>query len=116
MGASCCGHGDPHPAPDHQDRAYRRVLWIALGINAGMFALEIGMGLRAGSASLQADALDFLGDAWMRRTCRLETAAWNPVAWCPDGLVPQSNAKSSPIVYGRLATSWRKITADRLTL
>src|SRR5450755_4499326 len=63
MGASCCGHGDRHPAPDHQIKAYRRVLWIALGINGGMFALEIGMGLRAGSASLQADALDFLGDA-----------------------------------------------------
>jgi cation diffusion facilitator family transporter len=63
MGASCCGHGDQHPVPDHQNQAYRRVLWIALGINAGMFAVEIGMGLRAGSASLQADALDFLGDA-----------------------------------------------------
>jgi Co/Zn/Cd efflux system component len=32
-------------------------------INAVMFALEIGAGLAAGSASLQADALDFLGDA-----------------------------------------------------
>jgi Co/Zn/Cd efflux system component len=28
-----------------------------------MFAIEIGAGLAAGSASLQADALDFLGDA-----------------------------------------------------
>jgi uncharacterized membrane protein YeaQ/YmgE (transglycosylase-associated protein family) len=28
-----------------------------------MFAVEIGAGLAAGSASLQADALDFLGDA-----------------------------------------------------
>jgi Co/Zn/Cd efflux system component len=27
-----------------------------------MFAVEIGTGLAAGSASLQADALDFLGD------------------------------------------------------
>jgi Co/Zn/Cd efflux system component len=34
-----------------------------LAINAAMFALEIGAGLAAGSASLQADALDFLGDA-----------------------------------------------------
>ena len=34
-----------------------------LAINAGMFAIEIGAGLAAGSASLQADALDFLGDA-----------------------------------------------------
>jgi Co/Zn/Cd efflux system component len=34
-----------------------------LAINAGMFAVEVIAGLAAGSASLQADALDFLGDA-----------------------------------------------------
>jgi Co/Zn/Cd efflux system component len=39
------------------------VLWIVLVINAVMFVVEIGAGLAAGSASLQADALDFLGDA-----------------------------------------------------
>ena len=33
------------------------------GINAIMFLIEIGAGLAAGSASLQADALDFFGDA-----------------------------------------------------
>ena len=42
---------------------YRRALWALLAINAGMFLVEIGAGLAAGSASLQADALDFLGDA-----------------------------------------------------
>jgi Co/Zn/Cd efflux system component len=46
-----------------RDRAYRRALWFVLAINAAMFLLEIGAGLAAGSASLQADALDFLGDA-----------------------------------------------------
>jgi Co/Zn/Cd efflux system component len=45
------------------DRAYRHVLWIVLAINALMFAVEVGAGVAAGSASLQADALDFLGDA-----------------------------------------------------
>jgi Co/Zn/Cd efflux system component len=39
------------------------VLWTVLAINAAMFAVEIGAGTMAGSASLQADALDFLGDA-----------------------------------------------------
>jgi Co/Zn/Cd efflux system component len=34
-----------------------------LAINAGMFGVEVVAGLAAGSASLQADALDFLGDA-----------------------------------------------------
>ena len=33
-----------------------------LAINAAMFVIEIVAGLAAGSASLQADALDFLGD------------------------------------------------------
>lgn len=45
------------------DPAYRRVLWIALGLNAAMFLVELSAGLAAGSLSLQADALDFLGDA-----------------------------------------------------
>jgi Co/Zn/Cd efflux system component len=46
-----------------QDRRYRRVLWSVLVINAAMFLIEIIAGLAAGSASLQADALDFLADA-----------------------------------------------------
>jgi Co/Zn/Cd efflux system component len=37
-------------------------LWIALAVNGVMFLAEIGSGIAAGSASLQADALDFLGD------------------------------------------------------
>ena len=62
MSGSCCDHcrdDDPH----RSNAAYRRVLWIVLAINAAMFALEIGAGLAAGSAALQADALDFFGDA-----------------------------------------------------
>ena len=42
---------------------WRRALWIALVINAGFFAAEIVAGAAAGSAALQADALDFFGDA-----------------------------------------------------
>jgi Co/Zn/Cd efflux system component len=61
MGDGCCHHCEE---PDRRrDAAYRRVLWLVLAINAAMFAVEIGAGLAAGSASLQADALDFLGDA-----------------------------------------------------
>ena len=41
----------------------RRVLWIVLTINAAMFGVEIYAGVHAGSLALQADALDFLGDA-----------------------------------------------------
>ena len=61
MGEACCGHhkGDEHRA----NSGYRRALWLVLAINAAMFIVEIGAGVAAGSASLQADALDFLGDA-----------------------------------------------------
>src|SRR5262245_59433484 len=62
MAADCCAHcdmADPHRG----NPAYRRVLWAVLAINAVMFAVEIGAGLAAGSAALQADALDFLGDS-----------------------------------------------------
>ena len=63
MGASCC-HEDCCGGPDPGlDRQYRRALWAVLIINAAMFLVEIGAGVAAGSASLQADALDFFGDA-----------------------------------------------------
>jgi Co/Zn/Cd efflux system component len=42
---------------------WRRALWIALIVNASFFMAEIVAGVAAGSASLQADALDFFGDA-----------------------------------------------------
>jgi Co/Zn/Cd efflux system component len=61
MSTDCCNHC--HEPDRQRDAAYRRVLWLVLAVNAGMFAIEIGAGLAAGSASLQADALDFLGDA-----------------------------------------------------
>src|SRR5207244_1095761 len=59
MSASCCNHT---PGGRLRDRRYRRILWSVLAINAAMFLIEIVAGLAAGSASLQADALDFLGD------------------------------------------------------
>lgn len=62
MSAHCC-HQPDEAALNQQNRQYRRVLWIALAINAGMFLFEIAAGLAAGSVSLQADALDFLGDS-----------------------------------------------------
>jgi Co/Zn/Cd efflux system component len=62
--ADCCCEPPPLRLDPHRNNSrYRRVLWIVLAINAAMFFIEIGAGLAAGSASLQADALDFLGDA-----------------------------------------------------
>jgi Co/Zn/Cd efflux system component len=45
------------------DRRWRRVLWVALAVNAAMFGVEISAGVVADSAALKADALDFLGDS-----------------------------------------------------
>ncbi|MBU2964231.1 cation transporter [Amphritea sp. 2_MG-2023] len=42
---------------------FRRILWIALLSNAVMFFVEIVGSIASGSISLQADALDFFGDA-----------------------------------------------------
>jgi len=62
MAGGCCG-GSQNDTEKLTDAAWRRVLWIALVINAVMFGVEIFAGVTAGSASLKADALDFLGDA-----------------------------------------------------
>lgn len=62
MSASCCDHNHRHTSSPEQE-GYRRALWAVLIINAAMFAVEIAAGYAAGSAALQADALDFFGDA-----------------------------------------------------
>ena len=42
--------------------AYKRILWLIIGINGVMFGVEMLAGIAAQSQALQADALDFLGD------------------------------------------------------
>lgn len=49
--------------PSAPDPRWRRILWVALAINLAMFVGEIVAGIASGSRSLQADALDFLGDS-----------------------------------------------------
>ena len=61
MGADCCNLAIC-PTRIAGTRQSPRSMGL-LAINAVMFAVEIGAGLAAGSAALQADALDFLGDA-----------------------------------------------------
>ena len=58
-------HGDSHShaQSDPHDPRYRRILWIALAINAVMFVVEVTASFIANSASLLADAVDFAGDA-----------------------------------------------------
>lgn len=60
MAADCCGSNVTF---EGLSADYRRRLWVVIAINAGMFLVETGGGALAGSQALQADALDFLGDA-----------------------------------------------------
>ncbi|MBU8541564.1 cation transporter [Falsiroseomonas tokyonensis] len=46
-----------------QDPAFRRVLWIIILLNGGMFFFEFIAGAISGSLALQADSLDFAMDA-----------------------------------------------------
>jgi Co/Zn/Cd efflux system component len=56
---ACCNNACQAPT----SARYRRVLWAALAINLLMFVVEIAAGVRSGSVSLLADAVDFAGDA-----------------------------------------------------
>ena len=58
--SGCCGHDAKF---DGVSDDYKRRLWIVIVINAIMFFVEMGAGRLAQSQALQADALDFLGDA-----------------------------------------------------
>jgi Co/Zn/Cd efflux system component len=60
--SSCCSGSCSSAAPPPDGR-YRKVLWAALVINFAMFGVEIVSSLAAGSVSLLADSVDFLGDA-----------------------------------------------------
>jgi Co/Zn/Cd efflux system component len=53
-----------NPQFDGIDPTYKRILWAVIIINAAMFIVEMSAGKLAGSQALQADALDFLGDAF----------------------------------------------------
>ena len=56
--ASTCGRETAQADP-----LWRRILWVALIVNAAMFLVEMFAGAAADSRALHADALDFLGDA-----------------------------------------------------
>ena len=58
--AGCCGHDVKF---DGVSDDYKRRLWLVIVLNASMFFIEMSAGHLAQSQALQADALDFLGDA-----------------------------------------------------
>ena len=62
VSAHCCPDAAGSSARPVDPR-YRRVLWIALVLNAAMFVAELGAAWASGSVSLLADSIDFFGDA-----------------------------------------------------
>jgi Co/Zn/Cd efflux system component len=60
---ACCHDDHCTSVTPRNSPGWRRALWIALAINGAFFLTEIVAGATAGSAALQADALDFFGDA-----------------------------------------------------
>ena len=111
MSASCShNHSHDHGVP--ADGRFRRVLWIALVVNAAMFAVELATAQTASSAALLADSVDFLGDAinyalslfvlslslaarsraaWLKGASMLLFGAWviGQLAWhAVNGVVP----------------------------
>ena len=71
---TCC----EAPSLPPTDPKYRRVLWIALVLNALMFGVELAASFSAQSVSLLADAVDFLGDAG-NYAVALFVLGWAPV-------------------------------------
>ena len=63
MSAHCSSHDTPKLDAIVNLARYRKILWIALVVNAAMFLVEIVAGVQSGSLSLLADAVDFAGDA-----------------------------------------------------
>lgn len=111
------GHGHHPSAPASADPRYRRILWVALIVNAAMFTVEVGAGLQSGSASLLADAIDFLGDAanyalslWvlaMALTWRARAALVKGVSMLAFGV----------FVVGRVAWgAWHGVAPEPLTM
>ena len=58
-----CSHCASDPSDAAANTGFRRVLWVALAVNAVMFVVEVVAGWIANSVSLEADAIDFFGDA-----------------------------------------------------
>ncbi len=61
MAEHCCQHKAKEL--EKLQKRQTKVLWIILVINAVMFVVEFGGGIKAASLSLTGDSLDMLGDA-----------------------------------------------------
>jgi Co/Zn/Cd efflux system component len=102
VSAHCCPQ-----QPPAADAAYRRVLIVALALNAGMFLVEIVSGVAAGSSSLLADAVDFAGDA-ANYALSLGTLALLP-AWRPRVALLKGYSMGAFGVFVLGVTAWHAL-------
>jgi Co/Zn/Cd efflux system component len=87
---------------------FRRVLWIALVVNAMMFAVELAAGFDAESSSLLADAVDFAGDA---ATYGLSLGALAlGAAWQSQAALAKGASMMAYGVFILAVASWRLAT------
>lgn len=64
MSKACCEIAEK-PVDNTQNDTLRKIFWIVLIINFGMFLVEAIFGLKSHSNALLADSLDMLGDAFV---------------------------------------------------
>jgi Co/Zn/Cd efflux system component len=87
---ACCHDNHCASAKPLNSPRWRRASWIAFVVNTGFFLTEIVAGAAAGSIALQADALDFLGDAANYAV----SLAGTTLAWCARAAI----AKGSTLI------------------
>ena len=86
------------------DPKWRRALWIALAVNGSMFAIEMVAGIAGGPKALQADALDFFGDA-ANYAISLGVAGM-ALAWRARAALLKGATLAVLGLYVLLATAW----------
>ncbi|MGH6719261.1 MAG: cation transporter [Alphaproteobacteria bacterium] len=113
MSHQCCDE----PGSGAPSASFRRALVIALALNIGMFGIEVAAGLAAGSVALQADALDFFGDA-ANYALSLSVLALAPVQRARAALVKAASMALFGVwVLGAaLVHAWRGVVPDAATM
>ncbi len=92
---------------DGRSVAYRRVLWMVIALNAAMFMVEVAAGYLARSQALQADALDFLGDAATYGLTLLVIG--RPAAWRANAALFKGVSLGALALWVVGSTLWRVV-------
>jgi Co/Zn/Cd efflux system component len=102
MSERCCAAAATF---DGSSVAYRRVLLLVIALNAVMFVVELAAGYLARSQALQADALDFLGDAATYSITLLVIG--RPIAWRAKAAVFKGLSLGALALWVAGSTVWR---------